>query len=80
MGQKVLSEYVVMHGSEINGQLVREIPLPENCLLVAIQRGGKEIIPKGKTRVFASDTLITMTDERDAGTVHDKMEKLCSEE
>ncbi len=80
MGQKVLSEYVVMHGSEINGQLVRELPLPENCLLVAIQRGGKEIIPKGKTRVFASDTLITMTDERDAGTVHDKMEKLCSEE
>lgn len=79
-GQKILSEYVVMHGSQINGQLVRDIPLPENCLLVSIQRGGREIIPKGKTRVFASDTLITMTDERDAGTVHDKMEKMCSEE
>lgn len=78
-GQKVLAEHVIMHGSLIVNQCIREINWPENCLLVAIQRGGKEIIPKGKTRLLASDTIVTMTDERDYATVRESMERLCSE-
>ncbi len=47
--------------------------------LVAIQRGGEEIIPRGKTILRPSDVIVTMTDERDSGAVYDKMENLCKE-
>lgn len=76
-GQKVLSDFVVMHASDLEGKLISEVKWPDNCLLVAIKRGGEEIIPKGRTRLAASDTIVTITDERDSAAVHDKMEELC---
>ena len=76
-GQKVLSTFVIMSGSVLEEKRVEDITWPDNCLLVALERGGKELIPKGRTKLMAGDTLTTMTDERDAGYVHDKMEKLC---
>ncbi len=75
--QKVLSTFVIMNGSVLEEKMVQDITWPDNCLLVALERGGKELIPKGRTMLMAGDTLTTMTDERDAGYVHDKMEKLC---
>ncbi len=75
--QKVLSTFVIMADSVLEGRSVQEITWPDNCLLVALERNGKEMIPKGKTCLMAGDVLTTMTDERDAGYVHDKMEKLC---
>ncbi len=75
--QKVLSEFVIMGGSVLEGRTVMEITWPKNCLLVALKRDGREMIPRGKTRLQAGDTLTVMTDERDAGYIHDKMENLC---
>lgn len=75
--QKVLSEYVVMSGSQAEGKTVMEIEWPGNCLLVALERGGKESIPKGKTRLMAGDKLTVITDDGDEGYVHDKLENLC---
>ncbi|MBA4699830.1 MAG: ClC family H(+)/Cl(-) exchange transporter [Ruminococcus sp.] len=75
--QKVLDAFVIMNGSVLAEKLVQDITWPDNCLLVALERGGKEIIPKGKNRLMSGDILTVMTDERDAGYVHDKMEKLC---
>lgn len=74
---KVLGTFVIMNGSVLEGKKVADITWPENCLLVALERNGKEMIPKGKTVLMAGDTLTTMTDGRDEGYVHDKMEKLC---
>ena len=76
-GQKVLSEFVIMSGSVLEGRTVMEIHWPHNCLLVALERDGAEMIPRGKTRVMAGDRLTVMTDERDAGYIHDKLENLC---
>ena len=76
-GQKVLSEFVIMSGSVLEGRTVMEIHWPKNCLLVALERDGKEIIPRGKTKLMAGDRLTVMTDERDAGYIHDKLENLC---
>ncbi len=78
-GQKILKEYVVMHGAPIVDLSIGAVTWPDNCLIIAIQRSGKEIIPKGKTVIIAGDIIVTMTDERDAGKVHDRMEWLCSE-
>lgn len=76
-GQKVLSEFVIMGGCALEGKKVMEIDWPGNCLLVALERDGKELIPKGKTLLQAGDRLTVITDEREAGYIHDKMENLC---
>ena len=75
--QKVLSEFIIMSGSVLEGRTIMEITWPSNCLLVALEREGREMIPRGKTKLQAGDKLTVMADERDAGYIHDKMENLC---
>lgn len=75
----MLMHFAVSRGSRIEDLTIGEIQWPENCLLVAIERGSQEIIPRGKTRLLAGDVIVTMTDERDEARVHDEMEELCRE-
>ena len=77
--QKVLAEYGIRHSSPADGKLIKDIEWPDNCLLVAIQRGEKEIIPKGHTKLQAGDIIVTMTDERDEVYVYERLEKICRE-
>lgn len=79
-GEKILQEYVVRHGCCLQNKMIQQVEWPKNCLLVAIQRNGAELIPKGHTILMASDTIVTMTDEQDAPAVHDRMEVLCREQ
>lgn len=76
-GKKVLRDFVVAHGSDADGRLISEVEWPRHCLLVAVQRGDEELIPKGKTRLQASDLLVTLTDERDCAAVYKEMENIC---
>ena len=76
-GQKILISHVIMHGSPLAHRKVQEIDWPQNCLLVSIKRGDKEVIPKGKTVLLPSDMLVTLTDEKDEPYVRDCVEKLC---
>lgn len=78
-GQKVLANFVVLQGSKLEEALVSEIEWPSNCLLVAIQRGSDEIIPRGRTRLQTGDVLVAMTNESDVSAMHDEMERLCRE-
>lgn len=77
--QKVLAEYGIRHSSPADGKQIKDIDWPDNCLLVAIQRGEKEIIPKGQTKLQAGDIIVTMTDERDEVYVYERLEKICRE-
>lgn len=79
MGEKILTSFTIMHGSGLENRCVSEIDWPEECLLVAIQRGQSEIIPKGKTVLMASDVLVTMTGEHHQPHVIEKMKQLCEE-
>ena len=79
-GHKILSEQVVMEGSELVGATIADIEWPDHCLLVAIQRGMEELIPKGKTEIHMGDIIVAMTDERMASVVHEKLEELCRED
>lgn len=76
-GKRILKEFVIAHGSEADGRLISEVDWPSHCLLVAVKREGAELIPRGKTRLRASDLLVTMTDERDCAAVYRKMEDIC---
>lgn len=78
-GQKMLNEFIVHYNSRLDDVTISEVTWPDNCLLIAIQRGNEEIIPKGKTRLQAGDVIVTLTDERDMAYVYEKMQSLCTE-
>jgi len=77
--EKILTNFVVSQGSRIEQKLISEVTWPDNCLLVSVQRGVDEIIPKGKTKLLAGDIIVAMTDERDSAMIQEKMEILCGE-
>lgn len=61
-GQKITLEMIVHYGSKIENKKIKDINFPESCLLIAIRRGGKDIIPRGNTRILAEDYLVVLTD------------------
>lgn len=78
-GERILQEFVIMHGSVLENKKISEIGWPKHCLIVAVQRGTNELLPKGSTKMEASDMLVIMTDEKNQAYVNDLMNKLCSE-
>lgn len=78
-GQKVLSEFAIMQDSELDGALICEIEWPEHCLIVSVQRGVEELIPRGNVKLRMGDIIVAMTDENTRPHVHEYMEKLCKE-
>ena len=77
--EKVLMRQSVMFGSAAADHEVGEIQWPDHCLLVSIQRSGREIIPRGNTMIRAGDVLVTMTEEQYAGEMHDEVREICEE-
>lgn len=73
---KTLIDIVVECGSEIEGKLVKDIALPENCLLVSIKRGEKEIIPRGYNRIIAGDYLVVMTSETEEAQTYEILSEM----
>lgn len=78
-GEKLIYEYVVHHGAKAERRRVGDLQWPENCLLVAIKRGETELIPNGKTRLRAGDTIVMLTAETELADVCRKMEQICAE-
>ena len=78
-GQKVLLEYVVEKGSVLDGRRIGDLEWPKGCLLVAVQRGARELIPRGRTILQVGDILVAMTDEENQAFLNDCLEKLCSQ-
>ena len=52
--------------------------VPGNCLLVSIQRGRREMIPRGNTVLLPGDTLAVMTAASDEGGIYDAMRRICT--
>lgn len=73
---KVIIETAVCMGSLLEGKMVKELKWPSGCLLVAIKRGEKEIIPRGDTRIFAGDYLITLANEDKAPEIREKLSEM----
>lgn len=53
--EPVTMELAVEPHSPMDGHRVRDLGLPEGCLLVMINRGGREIVPAGATALQAGD-------------------------
>ena len=66
-------------GSTVEGHLIKDIEWPEECLLVGIKRGGKEIIPNGDTEILAGDFLVVLVDDDKAAGSMEALQKLSTE-
>lgn len=70
---KLILEIPVFLDSEMDGRSIKELDLPEECLLVAIKRGEKEILPKGDTVIYSGDYLHVLVNEGRAAKVNDEL-------
>ncbi|MPN21237.1 H(+)/Cl(-) exchange transporter ClcA [bioreactor metagenome] len=73
---KVILEVPVCLDSQIDGKVIKEIKFPSNCLLVCVQRGAKEIIPKGSTVIHSGDYLNVLVDENNAASTKEELLKI----
>lgn len=60
-GEESISEFKVAPNSKAIGQNLTELPLPENSILIAIQRGDEIIIPHGDTVIRGGDIVLALT-------------------
>ncbi len=74
---KILLEIPVHFGSQAEGQMIKDLDLPKNCLIVAVNRGSKEILPKGGTRLHAGDCVVVLSSEDSAYHVKEGFVAIC---
>jgi H+/Cl- antiporter ClcA len=55
---KITAEFIVHYDSPAAGQTVKDLHFPKECLLIAVRREGKDIIPAGDTVIYADDYLV----------------------
>lgn len=55
-------EIIVRQGSPLAGKPVRELPLPDKCLLTTARRGDKVILLHGETTIQEGDHLVALAD------------------
>ena len=48
-----------------HGNLLMNLPFPENTLVVMVKRDGKYFVPKGRTELLSGDHLLLITDNKD---------------
>ena len=76
---KVLRGFAVGTGSIAAKQLVKDVPWPEHCLIVTLNRGDEEIIARGSTEIHAGDTIIALIDDSYLGMVTESIQLICGE-
>jgi Trk K+ transport system NAD-binding subunit len=57
----IMIQMVIEPRSIMDGKQIKDLRLPDGCLLTTISRHGKEYIPKGKTRLRHGDNLTMLT-------------------
>ena len=78
IGKKTLIEISVQIYSELDCKEIKDIDWPEDCLVVSIRRGEKEILPKGNTKIYAGDLLAIMTNEEQVRYILEDVFKMSS--
>jgi trk system potassium uptake protein TrkA len=61
-GEYSLVEVMIPPGVKAAGAAIKDLTLPEQCVIVAILRKGKMILPRGATILEADDEVLAITD------------------
>jgi len=74
--KKTLLEVAVHMDSEMDGKCIKDIQWPNNCLVVAINRGAEEILPDGSTEILAGDYLTLITEQSNTSDILEQVVEL----
>lgn len=76
--QKTLLEVSIDMNSYADGKSIGEIDWPETALIVAVNRGEKEIIPHGYTKLIHGDLITVMTSQDSSPEVLEELKRISS--
>jgi trk system potassium uptake protein TrkA len=65
-GQFSLVEEKIPPGAKAAGIMIKDLALPENCVIAAIIRSGKLLVPRGITTFEAGDEVLAVADHEGA--------------
>jgi trk system potassium uptake protein TrkA len=60
-GQVSLVEEVIPEGAKATGMAIRDLPLPDHCIIAGIIRRGELILPRGVTVLEPYDEVLALT-------------------
>jgi trk system potassium uptake protein TrkA len=61
-GQFSLVEVIIPDGVKAAGEAIKDLLLPDQCVIVAIIRKGEMVVPRGTTTVEVGDEVLAITD------------------
>ena len=62
-GQYSLVEVLIPSGAKSVGISIKDLPLPERCVIAGIIRNGEMIVPRGATMMEVGDEVLAITDQ-----------------
>ena len=62
-GQYSIVEEKIFAGAKAVGMVIKDLPLPDNCIISGILRDGKMVMPRGMTMLEAGDEVLAMVDD-----------------
>jgi len=62
-GQYALVEVMIPPGAKAAGTAIKDLPLPDQCVIAAIIRKGNMIVPRGATKIEVGDEVLAITDK-----------------
>src|SRR5450759_3861505 len=65
-GQHSVVEETITAGAKALGVEIKDLPLPENCVIAAIIRRGQVIVPRGVTTIEGGGEVLAVTDRNGA--------------
>jgi len=68
-----VQELVIQAGAACDGQLIRDVPWPRDCVIASVRRGSKLFIPRGETILKSGDVLVFVAE----GKAREAVELLC---
>ncbi|MCX5713811.1 MAG: potassium/proton antiporter [Candidatus Omnitrophica bacterium] len=60
-----LTDLIVPYNSEAAGKRIKDLNIPEKCLIMLISRGERFIIPAGPTMIQGGDVLLVLANKED---------------
>ncbi|MGI6241031.1 MAG: potassium/proton antiporter [Candidatus Omnitrophota bacterium] len=68
-----LTDVVVPYNSAVVGKMIKELNVPEKCLIMLISRNGKFAIPSGLTVIEGGDILLMLASDADLAAFQEKL-------
>lgn len=60
-----LTDVIVPYGARIEGKKIRELDIPEKCLIVLVSREGRFLVPSGAMAIQGGDVLLVLANKND---------------